>query len=137
MSASPEDVFRHLEDPDLVPRYAPGVDSVEDVNRSEQHIGDSFKVNYAVLGLKLPTKFVVSSYHKDSRIETRIEGAMRGTFDWSLAERAGGTDVTVRIDYEVAGGALGKGLDATVLKRVNEANTQRMLENLKDLVEGR
>ncbi len=62
---------------------------------------------------------------------------MTGTFDWSLSERALGTDVNVRIEYEFsAGGALAKGVDAALLKRLNEANAQRMLANLKQLAEG-
>jgi carbon monoxide dehydrogenase subunit G len=136
INASPEAVFRHLEDADSIPRYVPGVSSVDEVRQTEQHIGDSFKVNYMVLGLKFPTRFLVTHYSQNSRILTQMEGPMAGTFDWSLRERTLGTDISVRVEYELRnGGVLGKAADGVLLRRVNEANVQRMLENLKQLVE--
>ena len=136
VNASPEAVFRILEEPYFVPRYAPGVSSVDEVRRTEQHIDDSFKVHYSVLGLKFPTRFVVTHYNQNSRITSRIEGPMTGTFDWTLAERANGTDVNVRVEYEfAAGGVFGKGIDAALLQRLNQANMRRTLQNLKQLAE--
>ena len=137
VNASPEETFRYLDEEELIPRYAPGVKSVEVERRTEQRIGDSFKVNYSVLGLNMPTRFVVTQYDKNSRALSSMEGPMSGTFDWTLSERANGTDVSVRIEYGVRGGALGRGLDGLLLRRVNEANVQRMLQNFKALVEGR
>ena len=137
VNAPREETFRHLEDPELIPRYAPGVESVDVERRSEQHVGDSFKVNYSVLGIKMPTRFVVIQFDKDSRILNRMEGPITGTFDWTLSELANGTDLDVRIEYVLCGGALGRGVDALILRRLNEANVQRMLEKFKALVEAR
>ena len=62
---------------------------------------------------------------------------MTGTFDWTLSERAIGTDVNVRVEYEFSpGGAFGKGIDAALLQRLNQANMRRTLQNLKQLAEG-
>ena len=133
--ATPEEVFRHLETPESIPQYAPGVQSVSDVRMTDEHLGDTFNVNYSVLGLKFPTRFTVVSYNANSSLSARMEGGMAGTFDWDLRERAGSTDVTVEIKYEMQGGVAGRAADRLIIHSLNEKNATRMLDNLKTLVE--
>lgn len=58
-----------------------------------------------------------------------------GTNRWDLAQEGAGTKVTLTIDYEMAGGGLGKIADKLVVERMNDKNAAASLENLKSAVE--
>ena len=46
-----------------------------------------------------------------------------------------GTRVTMRFEYEMPGGGVGKLFDRLVVERMNAQNLERSLENLKRLLE--
>ena len=131
IDAPVEKVFELLNDPKRVPKYAPGVTSVEDVRQSEQHIGDSFRATYAVLGLHFPMTFTVTGYEQPTKLSTRFEGGMKGTWLWQLEPRGNSTHLTTQMEYEMAVGILGKAMNAMLVERMNEKNAEQLLENLK------
>ena len=131
IDAPAERVFAILTDPQRLPEYAPGVISVEDIRQTEQHLGDSFSATYAVLGLHFPVTFTVIEYEQPTRLSTRFEGGMKGTWTRLLEPRGNSTRLTMIMEYEMAGGILGKAMNAVLLERMNEKNAERMLENLK------
>lgn len=134
INAPVETVFEVLNDPNRIPEVAPGVSRVDQV-RHEGRVGDSFRTVYSVMGLGFPMKFTTVEYTSPTRIIQRMEGGMTGTFTWILEPRDGATQATVRIDYEMMGGVLGKAVNALLLERMNEKNAERMLENLKMISE--
>jgi len=131
-----EKIFEILEDPRRLPEYGPGVSSVEDIRQSDQHIGDSFRATYSVLGLHFPMTFTATEYVKPTKLTARFEGGMKGTWNWTLEPRGNTTHLTTGMDYEMAGGILGKAFNAVLVERMNEKNTERLLENLKMISEG-
>ncbi len=131
INAPVEKVFEILTDPKRVPEFAPGVTSVEDIRQSEQHIGDSFKATYAVLGLHFPMTFTATEYEQPTKLSNRFEGGMKGTWTWILEPRGNGTHLTTAMEYEMAGGFLGKAINSVLVERMNEKNAERLLENLK------
>ena len=45
--------------------------------------------------------------------------------------RGKSTHMTTAMEYEMAGGILGKAMNAVPVERINEKNAERLLENLK------
>ncbi len=131
IDAPAERVFEVLTDPKRLPEYAPGLVSVEDIQQTEQHLGDSFRATYAVLGLHFPMIFTATEYEQPTRLTTRFEGGMKGTWTWMLVPREKRTHLTTVMEYEMAGGILGKAMNAVLVERMNEKNAERLLENLK------
>jgi carbon monoxide dehydrogenase subunit G len=131
INAAPGAVFAILEDPESLPQMAPGLKSISDLRRSEERIGDSFTANYSVLGRTFPTRFVVTHYSKDSRINSRMEGLMAGRFDWILLERANGTDLSATVSYEMQGGMLARAADFLMMRHLNGKNLERLLANIR------
>jgi carbon monoxide dehydrogenase subunit G len=131
IDAPAERVFEVLTDPKRLPEYAPGLVSVEDIRQTEQHIGDSFRVTYSVLGLHFPMSFTATEYEQPTKLTTRFEGGMKGTWTWRLSPRGTSTHLTTTMEYEMAGGALGKAMNAMLVERMNEKNAEQLLENLK------
>ena len=131
IDAPAERVFAMLTDPRRLPEYATGLVSVEDIRQTEQHLGDSFRATYAALGLHFLMTFTATEYEHPSKLTRRFEGGMKGTWTWLLEPRGTSTHVTTAMEYEMAGGMLGKAMNAVLVERMNEKNAKRMLENLK------
>ena len=131
IAAPAEQVFAILTDPQRLPEYAPGVTSVEDIRSTEQHLGDSFRATYAVLGLRFPMSFTVTEHEPPTSRTTRFEGGMKGAWTWRLSPRGKSTHLTTTMEYEMAGGILGKAMNAVLVERMNEKNAKGMLKNLK------
>ncbi len=131
IDAPAERVFAILTDIKRLPEYAQGLTSVEDIQETEQHLGDSFRGIYSTLRLHFPITFTVTEYEPPTKRTTRFEGGMKGTWTWRLSPRGKSTHVTTAMEYEMAGGILGKAMNAALVERMNEKNAERLLENLK------
>ncbi len=129
-------VFDFVDDPMHAADFGPGVDRVEVLRRTDERIGDSFRLIYSVLGIDFPVTFVSTGYERPRRLVARMEGPMSGEFRWDFREIDGGrSEAAVRIDYAVKGGAVGRAVDSILLERMNEKNAGQMVENLKQRVE--
>lgn len=129
--AAPVDkLFEIVDDPANFPRYVPNVQEVADVRRSDGRIGDSFRVIYKVLGVTFDEKFTVSDYERPNRVKSSFSGGMTGTFAWNFEPQGQGSKVTIDVNYELAGGPLGKAVDSLMLQRVNEKTIEDTLQNL-------
>ncbi len=131
IDAPAERVFEMLTDPRRLPEFAPGLVSVEDIRQTEQHIGDSFRATYSVLGMHFPMTFTATEYEHPTKLTSRFEWGMKGTWTWRLSSRGQSTHLTTAMEYEMAGGILGKAMNAVLVERMNEKNAERLLENLK------
>ena len=69
-------------------------------------------MTYAVLGLHFPVTFTVTEYEPPTRRATRFEGGMKGAWTWLLEPRGKSTHLTTSMEYEMAGGILGKAMSA-------------------------
>ena len=65
----------------------------------------------------------------------RMEGMIAGTNRMTFTPEGEGTRVTMRFEYEMPGGGVGKLFDRLVVERMNAQNLERSLENLKGLLE--
>jgi carbon monoxide dehydrogenase subunit G len=131
IDAPPERVFEWIDNPERLPEYVPGVRRVDNVQRSDRRVGDSFQLHYSVLGLEAPTKFTTVEYTKPERIVEQMDGAFIGTFATTLRPEGRGTRVNVRIQYTMKGGLVGKAVNTLLVERLNEKNAEHFLENLK------
>ena len=130
-----EKVFDIVDDPANFPKYVPSVYEVVDIRRSEGRIGDSFRVIYKVLAVTFDEKFTVTDYERPNRIKSTFSGGMTGSFAWTFEPQGEGTKINVDVDYQLAGGPLGKAVDALMLQRVNDKTIEDMLKNLARIAE--
>ena len=134
IDATANEVFDIVEDPSNFTKFVPNVSEVVDIHRTERRIGDTFRVVYKVLGLTFDEKFTTTEYDRPTYLTSAFKGGMNGTFRWSFEPHGRQCQVTVEINYDVAGGALGKAVDAVMLERTNAKSIEGMLENLRRLV---
>jgi carbon monoxide dehydrogenase subunit G len=134
IDAPSEKVYEFVDNPDNFSKYVPNVERVVDIKRSEGRIGDSFRVIYKVMGVTFDEKFTVTEHQPPRKAGSRFEGGMTGTFDWSFEPEGQQTKTSVDVRYELAGGALGKAIDALVLERTNEKTIGDMLQNMRRIL---
>ena len=134
IKAAVEDVFTIIENPENYPRYVPNVSEVVGVQRTDQRVGDSFRVIYKVLGVTFDARFTTTDYLRPNRLGSNFEGGMSGTFRWNLEALGPQTKLSVDVEYRMPGGGLGKAIDSMLLERVNEKSIEGMLENLSRLI---
>jgi uncharacterized membrane protein len=133
IDAPAERVFDLLDDPSAIPSYTPNVERVEDVRQSEQRIGDTFRVIYKAVGMTFEEMFTVTEHMRPTRLASRFENGMKGTFVYQLAPQGQQTTLSVDVHYELPGGALGKAIDALLLERTNEKTMEKQLDNLRQI----
>jgi uncharacterized membrane protein len=133
IDAPAERVFDLLDDPSAIPSYTPSVERVEDVRQSEQRIGDTFRVIYKAVGMTFEEKFTVIEHNRPTRLASRFENGMKGTFVYQVTAQGEQTALTVDVQYELPGGALGKAVDALLLERTNEKTIEKQLDNLRQM----
>lgn len=134
ISAAPARVFEIVEDPERIQEYVPSVADVQVVRRSPEHIGDSFRAAYSTAGIKMPTTYTTLEYRVGEKIVLSLDGPITG-LTWIFQPRGAGTEVTLRIDYRLRGGVLGRALNVLMVERLNQKNAEQMLDGLRILAQ--
>lgn len=127
------ELFDIVDNPENLSKYVPNVSQVVDIDRTDRRVGDAFRVIYKVMGATFDEKFTTTEHDRPRRISSKFEGGMTGTFRWTFEPDGAKTRVSVDIEYTLAGGALGKAVDALMLERTNEKSIDGMLENLRQM----
>jgi uncharacterized membrane protein len=133
IDAPAERVFDLIDDPGAISSYTPNVERVEDVRQSEQRIGDTFRVIYKAVGVTFEERFTITEYERPTRLASRFENGMKGTFVYQVTPEGEQTTLSVDVHYDLPGGALGKAVDALLLERTNEKTIEKQLDNLQQL----
>lgn len=136
INAPAEQIFAILDDPARLPDYMPGITNVSDVVQTDERVGDTAKFTYKVLGLSFDYTGTVTEWEKDRKFVSRMDQPiMAGTYSASVEPQGDAAEVTLRMDYDIKLGLLGRAINRIVLERMNDNTLRHGLENLKILVE--
>lgn len=135
INAPVEQVEALLNDPQRLPEWYPGVTAVDPSPGYPVEVGSTCQITYRASGMTMESKFSTIESLPQSKRTFQMEGMITGTNRWDLTQEGAVTKVTVTIDYEMAGGGLGKIADKLVVERMNDKNAAASLENLKSMVE--
>jgi uncharacterized protein YndB with AHSA1/START domain len=124
-----DEVWNALTTPDLIKRWFFGVDTETDwqvgspvIHRGEWQ-GKPYEDKGTIIAFEAPTTLVHTHWSPASGVPDRPEHYQEVT--WSLAERHGGTDLTVAETN----------LPSQEAKAVSEESWKAVLDNLKELLE--
>jgi carbon monoxide dehydrogenase subunit G len=134
IDAPAEKVYAFVDNPENFSQYTPNVERVVDIKRTDARVGDSFHAVYKAMGVTFDEKFTVTEHQPPRKLGSSFEGGMKGTFDWTFEPQGQQTKTSVDIRYELAGGPLGKAVDALVLERTNEKTIEGMLQNMRRIL---
>ena len=106
LPGSPERVFQALTDLEAAAQWMPGYVTIERVGEVQEGMGMRWRETRKVFGKEATEEFEVTHYNPPAHLALRVDGS-RGSsgsgvyeFDYRLAQRVGGTEVTLngRVD---------------------------------------
>ena len=135
----PEDVFTVLTDLDRLPDWATIVADTREVSDTPLRVGCTFRQRLRVLGQELETSWRVTEFDAPRLVAYEATGPAGSRMDMrqTVQPVPGGSRLTLEVDYDLPGGAVGEALDHLVVHSQNEGEAERSLEQLRGLLEGR
>jgi carbon monoxide dehydrogenase subunit G len=135
INASIEELEAVLTDAHRLPEWYPGVTMVDPSPGYPLEVGSICTLTYKAAGVTMESKFTTLECIPQTKLVFQMGGMITGTNQWDMAQEGDGTRLTVTIDYDMAGGGLGKIADKLIVERMNDKNAAASLENLKAMLE--
>ena len=136
VNASPEQVFALLTDLDRLPEWSTVTVATQDAPSGELRQGDTFRQTLRVVGKQIDAEWTVTELDRPRHIAYEAKGPAGAWLRMAqtVQPSGGGSRVSVEIDYELPGGAIG-GAVSSLMERRNEREVEHSLHNLADLAE--
>lgn len=98
--------------------------------------GGKVKMTYKAAGITFEMSQTSLEHEPGKAGKYKMEGMITGINEHIFEPVDEGTRFTLKFDYEMPGGGVGKIVDKLVVERMNAKNLEESLENIKALVEG-
>lgn len=133
INAPVEKVFSYVTDPRNELEYVPGITDIRDI--TGQGVGQRFHWTYKMLGIPLKGEDEVTEYVPNQRYVHKSTGGIVSTWTWTFQPEAGGTWLSLVVEYTIPVPVLGKVGERLVLRQ-NEREADLAVASLKDRLEG-
>jgi len=97
--------------------------------------GSKVTMTYKAAGLTFEMSQTSLAYEHGKGGKYKLEGMISGKYEEILEPLEGGTRWTMKFDYEMPGGGVGKLVDRLFVEKMNAKNLEESLKNMKALVE--
>lgn len=98
--------------------------------------GGKVEMKYKSAGITFDMSQTVIEYEHEKGGKFKMEGMITGVYEETLEPTDEGTRFTLKFDYDMPGGGVGKLVDRLFAERMNAKNLEKSLDNMKALVEG-
>jgi uncharacterized membrane protein len=98
--------------------------------------GGKVEMAYKSAGITFDMSQTSLEYESGKGGKYKMEGMLTGIYEAIIEPLDEGTRFTLKFDYEMPGGGVGKVVDKLVVERMNTKNLEDSLKNIKALVEG-
>jgi uncharacterized membrane protein len=133
INAPVEKVYEFLANPENLPAVWPSLVEVKNVkwDPSGKH---SFDWTYKMVGIHFHGHADTTQVEKSRRVVSKNEGGIASTFHYTYESKNGGTQLGLRVEYEMPNKVLAK-LAEPLVTRLNERETETFLNNVKMVME--
>ena len=135
INAVPEEVTAVSQDASQLAEWFVGIEKMEPDN-DWPTVGGTANAHYKSAGVAFQLLFTSLEFTPGKSMTIGLTGTSTGTNWWSYTSENGGTTVSYKMEYDLAGGLVGQAIDKIVVTRANEKAVAQSLENLKMMVEG-
>ncbi len=138
ISATPQSVWSIVSDPSLTPKLFPDVVSITSHPPGLAALGQKNTIVAKVGGRRSEATFETTEVVPNQKLSLRqTSGGLLKKYvtTTTLSPMKKGTQVTTKVDYEVAAGFLGKILSVALVNRTVRNNILASIKNLKELAE--
>ena len=133
INAPVEKVFGYVSEPTNLLEIWPSLVEVKDVQRLPNG-GHSFRWVYKMAGMRFEGSSEITEYVANQRAVTKTKGGIESIHTAIYQPEAGGTKVTIEVEYTVPIPLLGRLVEAFIVKQ-NEHEAEVYLANLKARME--
>lgn len=133
IQAPVSEVFEFMNTPEKILEIWPSMVEVRDI-QLQPNGGNNFHWKYKMAGMFFEGDTNVQEFVLNQRVVSANTGGIPSTFVWTYQPEAGGTRVTMEVEYTMPGKVLGK-LAEPVVAKMNEREADTMLDNLKTQLE--
>ena len=133
INAPIDKVFSYVADPRNELEYIPSITDIRDI--TGQGVGQRFGWTYKMLGIPLKGEDEVTEYVPNQRYVHKSTGGIVSTWTWTFQPEAGGTRLTLVVEYTIPVPVLGKVGERLGLRQ-NEREADFAVATLKDRLEG-
>ena len=137
IAAPPEAVFDLIANqPERMPEWWPPMTDQERVTPPPTQTGSVSRYVYNMMGVEIKGEHEVRAFEANRHLRVTTTSGIDSTFDYIFEPEGDGCRLTVRVDYDLPGGILGRLANKVVVERKNVEDLRAGLQNLKRLLEG-
>ncbi len=137
VGAGASEVFDLVADRARAPEWVPGLTRVWDLTPREPGVGQRWKWRYEVLGIPFEGEAEMTGFEPGRECRFRTSGLVTSVWTYAVKPAAGGSEVTVAVDYELADSLWGRIGDRLAFARINEGQAEKLIANLQRRFEAR
>jgi uncharacterized membrane protein len=134
VSCTPQSLMEFIVDVTNHPAFIGPLKSVENVSGDVRKPGTSWDWVFSLAGVELAGKAETIRFVPAKEFVYKTTTGAKSTFTYSAEPAGARTRLKLNVDYEVPTNALGK-MKASVFEKLNDAESKRVVENLKALLE--
>ena len=134
IKATPEEIEAINNDIDRLPEWFAGIEKATS-DGVYPNPGGKVILTYKVAGITFEATSTSLEYEYGRFGRYKLEGMITGNNEEILEPVEGGTRFTIKFDYQMPGGGVGKIVDRLYVEKMNAKNLEESLKNLKALVE--
>lgn len=124
-----------IDDNMRLPEWYAGVIASDPDPGYPAEVGTTNRIKYKSAGITFDVVLTSLTYEPQGDRSFELSGMIGGINHWSFQSEGSGIRVTLKFEYEMPGGGLGKIADRLLVERTNEKNAETSLNKLKELVE--
>jgi len=125
-------VFSYVTDPRNELEYIPSITDIRDI--TGQGVGQRFGWTYKMMGIPLKGKDEVTEYVPNQCYVQKSTGGIVSTWTWTFQPEAGGTRLSLVVEYTIPVPVLGK-VGERLASRQTEREADLAIATLKDRLE--
>ncbi len=101
ISNTPEAVMNYIADVRNRPLYVPSLKSVADVKANPAGVGTTWKWTWVTFGMEFEDTGRCVKYEPGKLYSFQTEGGLKSTWTYKAEPAAGGTKLTIHVDYDL------------------------------------
>ena len=134
VKCTPESLMEYIVDVTNHPAFIGPLKSVTNIKGDVRKPGTSWDWVYNIAGVELAGKAETVRFVPAKEFVYKTTTGAKSTFTYRADSAGSKTKLSLNVDYEVPTNALGK-MKASMFEKLNEAESKRVVENLRALLE--
>ena len=134
VNCTPDSLMEYIVDVTNHPAFIGPLKSVANVKGDVRKPGTSWDWVYNIAGVELSGKAETVRFVPSKEFVYKTTTGAKSTFTYRAEGAGAKTKLSLNVEYEVPTNALGK-MKASMFEKLNEAESKRVVENLRALLE--